>query len=170
MKGSGFAREYHVQFFGKAVQRAWVASSALLPFEGLEAFHAKAREVKGEVGKAKTKQKLLKVSCVLSGTVNTIVKMSNIYWIYLCLKAYVATGNHRKAWDEAVQEAEDSFKYSDAEARVVHMRKLLERSLTVRKRKLNHDGESPEGQKKKRRRKGPLIFMTSTLLRFIFPF
>ena len=62
MKGSGFAREYHVQFFGKAVQRAWVASSALLPFEGLEAFHAKAREVKGEVGKAKTKQKLLKVS------------------------------------------------------------------------------------------------------------
>ena len=72
----------------------------------------------------------------------------------LCLKAYVATGNHRKAWDEAVQEAEDSFKYSDAEARVVHMRKLLECSLTVRKRKLNHDGESPEGQKKKRRRKG----------------
>ena len=63
VKGSGFAREYHVQFFGKAVQRAWVASSALLPFEGLEAFHAKAREVKGEVGKAKTKQKLLKVSC-----------------------------------------------------------------------------------------------------------
>ena len=99
-----------------------------------------------------------------------MVKISNIYWIYLCLKAYVATGNHRKAWDEAVQEAEDSFKYSDAEARVVHMRKLLERSLTVRKRKLNHDGESPEGQKKKRRRKGPLIFMTSTLLRFILPF
>ena len=104
------------------------------------------------------------ILCTLgSGTVNTVVKISNICWIYLCLKAYVATGNHRKAWDEAVQEAEDSFKYSDAEARVVHMRKLLERSLTVRKRKLNHDGESPEGQKKKRRRKGPLNFMTSTL-------
>ena len=74
------------------------------------------------------------------------------------MKAYVASGNHRKAWDEAVQEAEDSFKYSDAEARVIHMRKLLERSLTVRKRKLNHDGESPEGQKKKRRRKGRHIY------------
>ena len=61
-KGSGFAREYHVQFFGKAVQRAWVASSALLPFAGLEAFHEKAKEMKEEIGKAKTKQKLLKVS------------------------------------------------------------------------------------------------------------
>ena len=64
----------------------------------------------------------------------------------LSRKAYVATGNHRKAWDEAVQEAEDSYKYSDAEARVIHMRKLLERSLTARKRKLTHDGDSPEGQ------------------------
>ena len=45
-----------------------------------------------------------------------------------------------------MQEAEDSHKYSDPEARVIHMKKLLERSLTARKRKLTHDGDSPEGQ------------------------
>ena len=119
-KGSSLSREYHVQFFGKAVQRAWVASSALLPFSGLAAFLEKAREVKDEVGKAKTKQKLL--------------------------KAYNPSGSHRRAWDDAVQEAEDSFKYSDGETRATHMKKLLERSLTARKRKLAHDGDSPEGQ------------------------
>ena len=119
-KGSSLSREYHVQFFGKAVQRAWVASSALLPFSGLAAFLEKAREVKDEVGRAKTKQKLL--------------------------KAYNPSGSHRRAWDDAVQEAEDSFKYSDGETRATHMKKLLERSLTARKRKLTHDDDSPEGQ------------------------
>ena len=37
-------REYHVQFFGQ-VQRAWVVSSSMLKFEGLEAFKELARSM-----------------------------------------------------------------------------------------------------------------------------
>ena len=41
-----------------------MASSALMPFAGLDAFNAKAKEMKEEIGKAKTKQKLLKVGVI----------------------------------------------------------------------------------------------------------
>lgn len=42
----GLKREYHVQFFGR-IQRAWVVSSSMLKFEGLEAFNALSKNVTG---------------------------------------------------------------------------------------------------------------------------
>ena len=43
-KGS-FRREYHLQFFGVKVERAWVVSSNMLKFEGLQALNELAQTV-----------------------------------------------------------------------------------------------------------------------------
>lgn len=45
-------REYHVQFFGRVVQRAWVEQPNLLKFEGLEAFDKLAKNVTNKATKA----------------------------------------------------------------------------------------------------------------------
>ena len=34
---------YHVQFFGAEAERAWVAESTTLPYEGVNAFHEYCR-------------------------------------------------------------------------------------------------------------------------------
>ena len=42
---AGFRRDYHLQFYGSRVQRAWVISSNMLKFEGLQAFNDLAQKV-----------------------------------------------------------------------------------------------------------------------------
>ncbi len=46
---------YHVQFFGEEAERAWVSESAVIPYEGVNAFHELCREmsVKTKSNKAK---------------------------------------------------------------------------------------------------------------------
>ncbi len=70
-------REYHVQFFGQTVQRAWVNSAGLLEFKGLAELKKREAEAKVELKKRKSKIKLL--------------------------KAFVVSGNSRSLWEEAVK-------------------------------------------------------------------
>ncbi len=37
---------YHVQFFGEEAERAWVADSTVIPYEGVSAFNRLCREMK----------------------------------------------------------------------------------------------------------------------------
>ena len=75
-KMAKFYREYHVQFYGKAVQRAWVGPNCILKFQGLEEFNKRAAEYK-ESAKSKEKKKLL--------------------------KAYFPSGKTKTSWEEAIQ-------------------------------------------------------------------
>ena len=50
-KSKSLKREYHVQFFGR-VQRAWIVSSSMLKFEGIDAFQELANTVSRKQAKA----------------------------------------------------------------------------------------------------------------------
>jgi hypothetical protein len=76
-KGAFLSRQYHVQFFGKIVQRAWIASAGIMSYSGIEEFSNKAQMVKKEHGKSKTKQKYV--------------------------KAFFAKGKTKSLWEEALK-------------------------------------------------------------------
>ncbi|XP_059080477.1 uncharacterized protein LOC131878504 isoform X2 [Tigriopus californicus] len=126
-KRNQLQREYHVQFYGRPVQRAWVLNSYIMEYEGIEEFHQKTEMIRKKVRGTKHGPKVL--------------------------RAYIPNGKTAKlGWEEAVEGAEKSLSLSSQE-RVIQLKALSQELLLKGPRQRFQSGSSTlSGASRKRKR------------------